>query len=169
MGDQSRRGLDGKASRKLDRRSILQDAKRELAMPSRRLFGKQLLTLGGLSMLTGCSLTDDDSVNRFLMAVSRLNDRAQAFLFDPTQLAPTYMEAQITRPFPFNAYYSIDDVPHVDAAAYRLQLSGLVTGKRSWTLPELYALPHAEQITRHICVEGWSAVGRGAVRRSAIF
>ncbi len=24
----------------------------------------------------------------------------------------------------------------------------------------MYALPHAEQITRHICVEGWSAIGR---------
>ena len=45
-------------------------------------------------------------------------------------------------------------------ARFRLKVSGLVTGKRSWTLPELYALPHAEQITRHICVEGWSAIGR---------
>src|SRR5579862_6454459 len=101
---------------KLDRESILIDARRELAMPSRRLFGRQLLTLGGLSMLTGCSLTDDDSVNRFLTAVSRLNDRAQAALFDPKQLAPTYTEAQITRPFPFNAYYGVDDVPHVDGS-----------------------------------------------------
>ncbi|MFC0402341.1 molybdopterin-dependent oxidoreductase [Paraburkholderia rhizosphaerae] len=156
MNDQNPRGQ----IRKLDRSLILQDAKRELAMPARRLFGKQLLTLGGLSMLTGCSLTDDDSVNKFLTAVSRLNDRAQAFLFDSKQLAPTYTEAQITRPFPFNAYYDIDQVPQVDASTYRLQLSGLVTGKRTWTLPELVALPHAEQITRHICVEGWSAVGR---------
>jgi hypothetical protein len=36
-------------SSKLDRASILIDARRELSMPSRRLFGKQLLTLGGLS------------------------------------------------------------------------------------------------------------------------
>jgi len=34
---------------------FLIDARRELAMPSRRLFGKRLLTLGGLTMLTGCS------------------------------------------------------------------------------------------------------------------
>jgi DMSO/TMAO reductase YedYZ molybdopterin-dependent catalytic subunit len=149
-----------KAAEKLDRESILIDARRELAMPSRRLFGKRLLTLGGLTMLTGCSLTDDDSVTKFLTAVSRLNDRAQAFIFDPKQLAPTYTEAQITRPFPFNAFYGIDDVPEVDGSSYRLQIGGLVTGKRTWTLPELYALPHAEQITRHICVEGWSAIGR---------
>ena len=144
----------------VDRESILIDARRELDLPSRRLFGKQLLTLGGLSMLTGCSLSDDKSVDAFLTAVSRLNDRAQAFIFDPKQLAPTYTEAQITRPFPFNAFYDIDSVPEVDASNYRLKLSGLVTGQRTWSLPELYALPHAEQITRHICVEGWSAIGR---------
>lgn len=143
----------------LDRTSILIDVRRELAMPSRRLFTQRALTLGGLSLLTGCSLTDDASVNRLLMSVSRFNDRVQAWLFDPQRLAATYTEAQLTRPFPFNAYYGIDDVPEVDASDFALELSGLVTGKKRWTLPELYALPHAEQITRHICVEGWSAIG----------
>ncbi|GAB7534741.1 molybdopterin-dependent oxidoreductase [Burkholderia sp. 22PA0099] len=144
----------------IDREIVLADAQRELAMPSRRLFGKRMLTLGGLSMLTGCTLSDDASVDGFLSAVSRLNDRVQAALFDPRALAPTYTEAQITRPFPFNAFYGIDDVPEVDGSDFRLKVSGLVTGQRAWTLPELYALPHAEQITRHICVEGWSAIGR---------
>ena len=144
----------------IDRAAILADARHELDMPSRRLFGKRMLTLGGLSLLTGCTITDDASVNTFLTAVSRLNDRVQAWLFDPTRLAPTYTEAQITRPFPFNAYYSESEAPVVDGGDYRLRLSGLVKGQRVWTLPELYALPHAEQITRHICVEGWSAIGR---------
>ncbi|QGZ58711.1 molybdopterin-dependent oxidoreductase [Paraburkholderia acidiphila] len=144
----------------LDRAAILADARRELDMPSRRLFGKRMLTLGGLSLLTGCTITDDASVNTFLTAVSRLNDRVQGWLFDPTRLAPTYTEAQITRPFPFNAFYSESEAPVVDGGDYRLKLSGLVKGQRVWTLPELYALPHAEQITRHICVEGWSAIGR---------
>lgn len=144
----------------LDRAAILADARRELDMPSRRLFGKRMLTLGGLSLLTGCTITDDASVNTFLTAVSRLNDRVQAWLFDPTRLAPTYTEAQMTRPFPFNAFYSESEAPVVDGSDYRLRLSGLVKGQRVWTLPELYALPHAEQITRHICVEGWSAIGR---------
>ena len=150
--DKSMTAIDGKL--------ILADARRELAMPARRAFGRRILTLGGLAMLTGCSITDADSVNKFLMSVSRLNDRVQAWIFDREQLAPTYTEAQITRPFPFNAFYGIDEVPQVDAGDFKLRLGGRVTGKRSWTLRELYALPHAEQITRHICVEGWSAVGR---------
>ncbi|MBN3759271.1 molybdopterin-dependent oxidoreductase [Burkholderia sp. Ac-20365] len=152
--------IGGKKITKLDRASILVDARHALDMPLRRAFGKRMVTLGGLSLLTGCSITDDESINGFLVAVSRLNDRAQAFLFDADRLAPTYNESQITRPFPFNAFYGVDDVPNVSSGDYRLKVGGLVTGQRIWTLSELYALPHAEQITRHICVEGWSAIGR---------
>ncbi|WP_179403184.1 molybdopterin-dependent oxidoreductase [Burkholderia guangdongensis] len=144
----------------IDRQALAIDVRRELEMPARRLFNRRILTLGGLAMLSGCTLSDDSSVEHFLEKVSRMNDRVQAWLFSGARLAPTYTESDLTRPFPFNAYYGIEDVPHVDASTYRLAVSGLVTGKRSWTLDELYALPHAEQITRHICVEGWSAIGR---------
>ncbi len=144
----------------VDRESLIIDVRRELDMPSRRLFGKRIVTLGGLAMLAGCSISDDKSVETFLSRVSRLNDTVQGWLFDPNRLAPTYTEAQITRPFPFNAFYGIDDVPVVDGSDFRLKVSGLVQNTKTWTLPELYALPKAEQITRHICVEGWSAIGR---------
>jgi len=144
----------------VDRESLIIDVRRQLDIPSRRLFGKRILTLGGLAMLTGCSLTDDASVETFLSRVSRMNDKVQAWLFDPNRLAPTYTEAQITRPFPFNAFYGIDEVTVVNGDDFRLQVGGLVREKKSWTLDELYALPKAEQITRHICVEGWSAIGR---------
>ncbi len=144
----------------IDRESLIIDVRRQLDAPSRRLFGKRILTLGGLAMLTGCSLSDDASVEAFLSRVSRMNDKVQAWLFDPNRLAPTYTEAEITRPFPFNAFYGIDEVTVVNGDDFRLQVGGLVREKKSWTLDELYALPHAEQITRHICVEGWSAIGR---------
>ncbi|MGO4158847.1 molybdopterin-dependent oxidoreductase [Cupriavidus sp. YAF13] len=144
----------------LDRRLILRDAVRELDMPSRRLFAKRAITLGGLSMLTGCSLSDDASVERFLTAVSRFNDRVQGWLFDPKRLAPTYAESMITRPFPFNAFYGEDEVPEVDGADFRLEVGGMVARKDPWTLEQLYALPQTSQVTRHICVEGWSAIGK---------
>ena len=35
----------------------------------------------------------------------------------------------------------------------------MVENKKPWTLDELHALPEVSQITRHICVEGWSAIG----------
>ena len=154
--------MNEKPSRPLtvDRESLVIDVRRELDAPSRRLFGKRILTLGGMAMLTGCSLTDDASVETFLLRVSRMNDRVQAWLFDPNRLAPTYTEADITRPFPFNAFYGINEVTVVNGDDFRLKVGGLVREKKSWTLDELYALPKAEQITRHICVEGWSAIGR---------
>ena len=150
-----------------DATSIIKDATNELQSSSRRLLGKRILTLGGLMLLSGCDLSSDKSVNTMLRTMSSFNDDAQALLFDPRKLAPTYPDSMITRPFPFNAYYDIDEVPDVDAQAYRLELKGLVKGKRLWTLDELHALPQVSQVTRHICIEGWSAIGKwGGVRFS---
>jgi len=149
------------------KRELLADAIRLLPQRSRRNFLRYGLSLGGLSLLTGCSVVDETEAEKVLSRVSRFNDRMQAWLFDPHRLAPTYAESMITRPFPFNAFYSADQAPEVDGKEYRLEVSGLVADRHSWSLTELAALPQSEQITRHICVEGWSAIGRwGGVRFS---
>ncbi len=124
------------------------------------MFLKQWLSLGALTLLSGCNVTDAESVQKLLWSMSRWNDRAQVWLFDPNKLAPEFPESRITRPFPFNAFYGESEVPRVDAASYRLEVAGLVRERKSWTLPELYALSQVSQITRHICVEGWSAIGK---------
>jgi DMSO/TMAO reductase YedYZ molybdopterin-dependent catalytic subunit len=144
----------------IDAEAVLKDAMGQLGAPARRLFMRRSLTLGGLAMLSGCSLDTGASIERALAAMSRFNDDAQAALFDPARLAPTYSDEMITRPFPFNAYYGIEKVRHVDAGSYSLEVSGMVADKHAWTLDELNALPQADQITRHICVEGWSAIGK---------
>ncbi len=132
----------------------------QLERMERRLFLKQGLSLGALTMLSGCTLKDDDAIDKLLWAMSRWNDRVQAALFNPNKLAPTYSESEITTPFPFNAYYEEALAPVIDGASYRLQLAGLIEDKRPWSLEELRALPQETQITRHVCVEGWSAVGK---------
>jgi DMSO/TMAO reductase YedYZ molybdopterin-dependent catalytic subunit len=154
-----------------DTEAILKEAHRILApavaLPSRRAFLTRGLTLGGLAMLSGCSITDEAHVEKALEAISRLNDRVQGWLFDPNALAPTYPESMITRPFPFNAFYDKEQAPVVVEADYRLEVTGLVADKRRWQLAELRAMAQTDQITRHICVEGWSAIGRwGGVRFS---
>jgi len=126
----------------------------------RRLFLKQSLSIGALSLLAGCELTDADRVQRVLGAMSRWNDGVQGWLFDPKRLAAEFPESAITNPFPFNAYYGEDEVRTIDGAAYKLELAGMIREKKPWTLPELYALPQVSQVTRHICVEGWSAIGK---------
>jgi DMSO/TMAO reductase YedYZ molybdopterin-dependent catalytic subunit len=126
----------------------------------RRMMLKHSLSVGALSMLTGCNLQDGDAVDRVLWAMSRWNDRVQAWLFDPNRLAPTYPTSAITEPFPFNAFYPVDDAPEIDGDDYALEVSGRVADKQSWTLAKLRALPQEQQITRLICIEGWSAIGQ---------
>jgi DMSO/TMAO reductase YedYZ molybdopterin-dependent catalytic subunit len=145
---------------KISPRSPLSAFRPRLERLERRLFLKQGLSLGALSLLSGCTLKEDDAVDRLLWSMSRWNDRVQAALFDPNRLAPTYSEAEATSPFPFNAYYEEKLAPVVEGADYRLALSGLIADRRPWTLEELRALPQVSQITRQVCVEGWSAIGK---------
>jgi len=139
---------------------LLQPSK-TLQNVERRLFMGRSLSLGALMMLTGCEAPEDDSsVQRILNAMQNWNDKAQGYLFSSNRLAPTYSEAEITNPFPFNAYYEEGKSPTVDEAGYKLELAGLIEKKEAWTLDKLRALPQESQITRHICVEGWSAIGK---------
>ncbi|MFL6947528.1 MAG: molybdopterin-dependent oxidoreductase [Xanthobacteraceae bacterium] len=143
----------------VDPKLLIKDAAKLLPDPARRHFLRGAASLGALTMLTGCDIIDGPSAERALGVVSRFNDRVQALMFNPHRLAPTYPESAITRPFPFNAYYPEDDAPEVDGADYKLEVGGLVEDKKEWTLADLYALPQEKQITRHVCIEGWSAIG----------
>ena len=135
-------------------------ARREVASLERRFFMTRSLSVGALALLTGCDVTKAESVQKVLWTMSRWNDRVQDFIFDPARLAPEFPESRITNPFPFNAFYGVAEAPVVDPATYRLEIAGLVREKRAWTLPDLYQLPQVSQVTRHICVEGWSAIGK---------
>jgi len=146
---------------------LIKQVEKKLGNASRREFGKRMLSLGTLSLLSGCALTDNDSAEQMLMSVSRWNDKVQEFLFDPNKLAPTYPESMITKPFPFNAYYGEDEIRIVDGNTFKLELSGLIRERAPWTLAQLAQLPQISQVTRHICVEGWSAIGKwGGIRFS---
>lgn len=134
--------------------------RRPLENVERRIFLRQGLSLGALALLSGCNITDQQSVEKVLHAMSRWNDRVQSWIFDPTKLAPEYPESAITQPFPFNAFYGEDEVPEIDTADYKLELAGRIRERKPWLLSELYGLPQVSQVTRHICVEGWSAIGK---------
>jgi len=153
----------------VDPKLLIKDAAKAMPDPGRRLFLRGAVSLGALTMLTGFDVVDSDSAEKILRRISAFNDGVQAWLFDPNRLAPTYPESAITRPFPFNAYYSESRAPRVDGASFRLEVGGLVDNKMPWTLEQLYALPQETQITRHVCVEGWSAIGSWTGVRLAEF
>src|SRR6476659_1577734 len=143
----------------VDPKLLIKDAARMMPDASRRSFLSGAASLGALTFLTGCDIIDGDAAESVLRKVSEFNDAAQAAIFNRNKLAPTYPESAITRPFPFNAYYGEDEAPVVDPAKYRLEIAGLADNKKPWTLDDLNALPQVSQITRHVCVEGWSAIG----------
>jgi DMSO/TMAO reductase YedYZ molybdopterin-dependent catalytic subunit len=138
----------------------LQDHRTQIRLLERRMFLRHGLSMGALTMLTGCDLsTHDGFFDRILWAMLRFDDKVQAALFDPNRLAATFRPDQITRPFKFNAFYPLSQVKSPDPD-WKLEVAGLVTDKTPWTLDLLRALPQQSQITRHICVEGWSQIGQ---------
>jgi DMSO/TMAO reductase YedYZ molybdopterin-dependent catalytic subunit len=118
------------------------------------------LSLSALTLLTGCDVSEEDSVQKALRAVSSWNDGVQAALFRSDHLAPTFSRSQVVKPPRFNAYYDIDHVKPVDGATWKLELAGLIKDKRPWTAQQIYRLPEQELIIRHICVEGWDYIGQ---------
>src|SRR5580658_6351460 len=127
---------------------------------NRRNVLRGAISLGALSLLTGCDVSEDDSVQKMLRTVSAWNDRVQATIFRPKHLAPTYSPSQVVKPPRFNAYYDIEQVKPVDGATWKLELAGRIGNTQPWTAQQMYQLPEQEIIIRHICVEGWDYIGQ---------
>jgi len=140
--------------------SVLQEHKALVDDINRRKILRGAVSLGALTMLTGCDVTRSDAVQSVLKRVSQFNDRVQAALFRPDHLAPTFSEAEVVKPPRFNAYYDIEDIVPIDVAKWKLELAGKIENKKSWTAQEIYALPEQEWIIRHVCVEGWDYIGQ---------
>jgi DMSO/TMAO reductase YedYZ molybdopterin-dependent catalytic subunit len=140
--------------------AVLGESRALVADVNRRGLLRGTVSLGALSMLTGCDVTDAGAVQAVLRRMSGFNDRVQAAIFRGDRLAPTYTAAEVIRPPRFNAYYPVEDVKPVDGGRWRLELAGLIQDKRPWTREAIAALPETELIIRHICVEGWDYIGQ---------
>ena len=131
--------------------SVLEENKRLVETINRRKVLRGAVSLGALSMLTGCDVTSRGSVQSVLKTVSQWNDRAQAALFRPNHLAPTYAPSQVVKPPRFNAYYDVEDVAPVDADTWKLELAGLIEDKRPWTAsPDLRAARAGDHRPPHL-------------------
>jgi len=122
-------------------------------------------TAGGL-LLAGCDrLSKAPSVQRFTGSAEGLTYSAQRALLTGQPLAREFDARHISRVFKSNG------TRHPTGAAYaahlangfadwRLVIDGLVAQPMQLSLAQLRAMPARSQITRHDCVEGWSAIGR---------
>lgn len=140
----------------------------------RKLLTMGAVTVGGLS-LSGCDpLTRSKEFRSFLHGGEALTMSAQRALMAGQPLAREFSERDLSRVFKANGTKNPDTLAYNSMAAnnfadWRLQIDGLVEKPQSFTLAELRALPSRTQITRHDCVEGWSAIGKWkGVQLSAI-
>ncbi|WAT18013.1 molybdopterin-dependent oxidoreductase [Aurantiacibacter sp. MUD11] len=79
-------------------------------------------------------------------------------------MAPEFTRADISPYFRGNGNQEVDTDAYRAAEAegfanWRLAVTGLVENELSLSMDEIRALPQRTQITRHDCVEGWSAIG----------
>jgi len=140
--------------------SPLRENKKLVQEINRRGILRGAVSLGALTMLTGCDVSEVGPVQSALRAVSAFNDGVQELLFRPNHLAPTYREDQVVKPPRFNAYYDVEDVKPVNGQTWKLELSGRIQNKTPWTAQQIYQLPEQELIVKHICVEGWDYIGQ---------
>ena len=88
----------------------------------------------------------------------------QRTLLYPERLAKEYGPSDISPVFKPNGTLNpgTDEYnAHVaqNFANWRLQIDGMVAHPMSLSLAELRRLPARTQITKHDCVEGWTAIG----------
>src|ERR1700709_902606 len=100
----------------VDKQLLVKDAARMMPDLARRRFIAGGASLGALTLLTGCDVSDSFSAESMLKQISKFNDGVQAAMFNPNALAPTFPESAITRPFPFNGYYAQEAAPDIKGA-----------------------------------------------------
>jgi DMSO/TMAO reductase YedYZ molybdopterin-dependent catalytic subunit len=117
-------------------------------------------------LLTGCDKLDrNQTFKDVLRSAERLTMRSQRLIAGREALAREYGEADMSPVFRSNGTRK-PDTPEYERhladnfANWRIIVDGLVAHPLSIPIQTLRALPHRTQITRHDCVEGWSAIGK---------
>lgn len=133
---------------------------------SRRRILTGLLSGVGVSMLAGCDrLTQSAGFGHVLRQTEKLTMGSQRLLLDRKTLAQEYSTSDLSPVFRANGTQLPDSEEYARLleqgfADWRLQVDGLVNRPLSLSLDQLKRLPARTQITRHDCVEGWSAIGQ---------
>jgi DMSO/TMAO reductase YedYZ molybdopterin-dependent catalytic subunit len=136
----------------------------------RRNFLIGALHATGLLMLSGCErisngLSRSETFKSLLDSAEAGNRRVQRLLTRRNKLAQEFSEKDISANFRANGNPPPAAPEYAANAAkqfknWQLEVTGLVKQPANFSLAELQALPSRTQITRHDCVEGWSAIAK---------
>ena len=117
-------------------------------------------------LLSGCDrLNNSPQFRGILRSAEKLTMASQRLIAPREALAREYGEADLSPVFRSNGTSmpgGPDYARHVaeQFANWHLIVDGLVASPLSIPIRTLRSLPHRTQITRHDCVEGWSAIGK---------
>jgi DMSO/TMAO reductase YedYZ molybdopterin-dependent catalytic subunit len=133
---------------------------------SRRHFLGRLLATTAAALLAGCDAASRSSwFPKVLGLGERASRGAQRLASSRRSLAQEFSAADLSPFFRSNGTANPDNPEYQALAAnhfldWRLRVDGLVRRPLRLSLQELRAMGSRTQITRHDCVEGWSAIGQ---------
>jgi DMSO/TMAO reductase YedYZ molybdopterin-dependent catalytic subunit len=138
-------------------------------MATAKIITRRVAILGGaagagLLIANSDTLTLGSDFARVSHAVEDWTRTTQRGLLFPDRMAREYSPSDISPFFKPNGTYN-PGTPDYNADAaqnfanWRLKIDGLVARPLSLSVAELKRLPRRTQITKHDCVEGWTAIG----------
>jgi Sulfite oxidase and related enzymes len=132
----------------------------------RRAFFTRLAAGATLLSVGACTkLSQKPWVGNLLGEVENLTRRAQRLFAGSHAMAPEFTKTDIAADFRANGTLN-PDTPDYNAHAaagfvhWRIAVTGLVERPLSLSMTDLKTFPARTQITRHDCVEGWSAIAQ---------
>jgi DMSO/TMAO reductase YedYZ molybdopterin-dependent catalytic subunit len=127
---------------------------------------RRLFIASAASTLAGCgpigsALNENAGFRRMLASVEQANQA----LIGTRGMAREYRQTDVDAQFRVNGFATPSDSRYTDLVAhnfstYRLIVDGAVDRPAAFSLAALQRMPQRTQITRHDCVEGWSAIGK---------
>jgi DMSO/TMAO reductase YedYZ molybdopterin-dependent catalytic subunit len=135
-------------------------------VPARRRFFARAFAAVGTVALAGCErLSQSEWFPKVLGIGEKASETVAHLVTSRTAMAQEFSEADLSPTFRSNGTAEPDSDAYRALVAngfanYRLGVDGLVERPGTLSLVELKALPSRTQITRHDCVEGWSAIGK---------
>jgi DMSO/TMAO reductase YedYZ molybdopterin-dependent catalytic subunit len=139
---------------------------RPVPPPSRRTALRAALAGVGSLSLAGCDrLSNNEAFVDVLKSAEKLSHGAQRLVAGRKAMAQEFAPADVAAQFKANGTLVPRDADYqalmkTGFAGWKLQVGGLVERPAAFGLAELRAMPSRTQITRHDCVEGWSAIGK---------
>jgi DMSO/TMAO reductase YedYZ molybdopterin-dependent catalytic subunit len=133
---------------------------------TRRMFLRVALTSVGGALRAGCdALSRTQWFPKLLGAGEHLSSKAHHLATPRKAMAQEFTEADLSPFFRSNGTANPNDATYQALAQnnfvdWRLRVDGRVERPMEFSLAQLRAMPSRTQITRHDCVEGWSAIGK---------